>query len=76
MAKVKMKYVEIAAPVEESKKIFDFLQVKSVIELHETEQIDGISLLQTAPTVMQINKYSNTAETALKILNKYSPQKG
>lgn len=76
MAKINMKHIEIAAPISESKEIFDFLQMRSVIELHQTEQIDGLSQFSTLSTVSQIDKFADTAATALKIIDKRVPQKG
>lgn len=75
MAKVGMKQIEIATMLDESRDLFDFLQMKSVIELHETEQTDGISAFSTSSVVSQIDRFSDTAKTALKILNRYSPDK-
>ena len=75
MAKLKMKYLEIAAPIEQGKEIFDFLQMRSVIELHEQEETEGLSKLSSGRTASQLEKYMDTAQTALDILNKYAPQK-
>lgn len=75
MAKLKMKYIEIAAPIEQGKDIFDFLQMRSVIELHEQEETEGLDRLSSGRTVSQFEKYMDTAQTALSILDKYAPQK-
>ena len=60
MAKLKMKYIEIAAPIEQGKDIFDFLQMRSVIELHEQEETEGLDRLSSGRTVSQFEKYMDT----------------
>ncbi|MBR6702864.1 MAG: V-type ATP synthase subunit I, partial [Clostridia bacterium] len=75
MAKVKMKSVEIVAPVETAKDLFDYLQMKSVVEIRQLEDIEGIDRFETSQMVMRIDKYRDTAGTALEILDKYVPAK-
>lgn len=75
MAKVKMKYMEIAAPITYAKDLVDFLQMKGVLELRELEETEGLSSLESGKTVASISKYSDTAQTALSILDKYAPEK-
>ena len=75
MAKLKMKYLEIAAPVTQSKSIFDYLQLQNVIELAQIEQTEGLVSLGTERTVANIEKYYDTAAKALKALDKYAPEK-
>ena len=60
MAKLKMKYIEIAAPIEQGKDIFDFLQMRSVIELHEQEETEGLARLSSGRTVSQFEKYMDS----------------
>ena len=75
MAKVAMKYAEIIAPVERAKDLFDCLQVRSVMEIKQLEDIDGLSYFETGPVIASIEKYLDTAQTALEIIDKYAPAK-
>ena len=75
MAKINMKHIQLAATLEESKKIIDFLQFKGNVELKAPEEIDGLTAFSTDATVSKIEKYSDTAQSALKVLNKYVPSK-
>lgn len=75
MAKLKMKYLEIVAPLEQSKEIVDMLQLRSVIELHSHEEQEGLTSLESGRTAAQLNKYRDCAQTALDILNRYAPAK-
>ena len=75
MAKINMKYIEIAAPVSESKALFDYLQMCSVMELKEAEEVEGFEKIPTDSTVNKISKYYDTATSALKIIDKYAPEK-
>ncbi len=75
MARVKMKYLEIAAPVEESKDIFDYLQLSNCIELEKIDGQEGLHLLSTDRTVSSIEKYGDTAGKALQVLDRYAPEK-
>lgn len=75
MAKLKMKYLEIVAPLEQSKEIVDMLQLRSVIELHSHEEQEGLTSLESGRTAAQLTKYRDCAQTALDILNRYSPSK-
>ena len=75
MAKLKMKYLEIVAPLEQSKEIVDMLQLRSVIELHSHEEQEGLTSLESGRTAAQLNKYRDCAQTALDILNRYPPSK-
>ncbi|MCQ2480560.1 MAG: V-type ATP synthase subunit I [Clostridia bacterium] len=75
MAKINMKYIEIAAPVSESKALFDYLQMCSVMELKEAEEVEGFEKISTDSTVNKISKYYDTATSALKIIDKYAPEK-
>ncbi|MBR2732272.1 MAG: hypothetical protein IKD72_09865, partial [Clostridia bacterium] len=75
MAKLPMKFVEIAAPLSESKEIFDYLQMQSVIELTGTEEVEGLSRLSAGRTPAQFEKYRAAAADALRILDTYAPEK-
>lgn len=75
LAKVRMKSIEIAAPVERAKDLFEFLQMKSVVEIRQLEETEGISCFDTSQMVVSIEKYRDTAGAALDITDKYSPAK-
>ena len=76
MAKIKMKYLEIAAPVTQSKDIFDFLQLRSVMELSQVKEDSDLLLpLSMDRTVSNIEKYNDIANKALTVLDKYAPEK-
>ena len=75
MAKLPMKYIEIAAPLSESKEIFDYLQMQAVIELTGTEEVEGLSRLSAGRTPAQFEKYRAAAGDALRILDDYAPEK-
>ena len=75
MAKVERKYAEIIAPVEEAKNLFDYLQVRSVMEVKKLDEIEGLDYFETGPVVASIEKYLDTAQTALEIIDKYAPAK-
>lgn len=74
MAKLKMKYLEIVAPIDESKAIFDFLQHRSVIELKSHDETEGLIPLNSGRTASQLEKYYDVVQDALKILDKYAPE--
>lgn len=74
MAKLKMKYLEIVAPIDEGKKVFDFLQRRSVIELKKHEETEGLSALNSGRAPAQLEKCVDTIQDALNILNKYAPE--
>lgn len=75
MAKVKMKYAEVAVSSADSGRLFDKLQMSSVFEFRKQEEIDGLESFATDRTLSQLSKYSDTAETALKVLDRVSPEK-
>lgn len=70
-----MKYVEVAVPASDSKDLLDYIQLQGKMELKEPEEIDGLSTLATAKSVVQMERYLDTAQTALNILDRYVPEK-
>ena len=70
-----MKYLEAVVPYSEGQKLLDFLQMRSVLELKEIEQTDGLESFSTGRSVAQIDKFYDTAQTALGILDRYVPEK-
>ncbi|MCR5484832.1 MAG: V-type ATP synthase subunit I [Clostridiales bacterium] len=75
MAKLKMKRVEIVSSIEDSQDLFDFLQRKGVLELHEFEDVEGMSRLSVGATVSQLDKYLGITLATQKTLDKYAPEK-
>ena len=75
MAKVDMQYIEVVAPIDSAKDLFDFLQVRSVMEIKKLDETDGLNYFETGPVVTSIEKYIDTASTALEIADRYAPEK-
>lgn len=74
MAKVEMSKIELLAPIEQSKEIFDFLQFSSVIDLSDSEDNGDIYKLSTSQTVSQFEKNLSISRSSLAVLDKYSPE--
>lgn len=74
MAKLRMKRIELIAPLTDSKKIIELLQRRGVVELCRTEDE---SLEQTNVTAVtgSFDKFRATAVQALDTLEKYAPEK-
>ncbi len=75
MAKINMKHIQLAVPIDEGKKAVDFLQLKGVVELKEPQAVEGFDVFSTDSTVSQLERYCDTVQSALKILDKYAPEK-
>lgn len=75
MAKLKMKCIELLAPLEQSKEIIDCLQRMGTVELTDCEESEALCKLSTGVTVSTFERYLAAAESAQKTLNKYAPQK-
>ena len=74
MAKLKMKKIEIIAPLTDSKEIVELLQRRGVIEIcgNADEELDRTNVV---PIVSEFEKFRTTAVHALEILDKYAPEK-
>ena len=75
MAKLKMKSIELIAPLEQSKEIVDLLQRMGTVELTDCEEVDALYKLSTGVTVSTFERFLIAAESAQKTLDKYAPQK-
>lgn len=74
MAKLKMKKIELIAPLTDSKKIIELLQRRGVVEICRN---DDNELEQTNVTAVigEFEKFRSTVSHALDILNRYTPEK-
>lgn len=74
MAKLRMKKIELIAPLTDSKKIIELLQRRGVVELCKTEDEN---LEQTSVTTVtgSFEKFRTSAAQALEILDRYEPEK-
>lgn len=70
-----MKYLEVAAPMDKAKDLMEYLQNRSVMEIKQLDETEGLTTFETAQLVVTITKFRDTAQTALKILGKYAPVK-
>mgnify|MGYP007101914866 CR=1 FL=1 len=75
MAKIEMQLLEIAATLDEAKGLVDYLQKRSIIEIKEREETQGLVPFDTRQLINSISKYRDTALTAMQILDKYSKEK-
>lgn len=76
MAKLKMKKIEIAGLMSDSKDIIDLLQRSGFIELTEQEELPLFSCIDTNYGVSQTNKYLSYVSQARDTLKQYVPMKG
>ena len=67
MAKLKMKCIELLAPLEQSKEIIDCLQRMGTVELTDCEESESLCKLSTGVTVSTFERYLAAAESAQKI---------
>ena len=64
MAKLKMKCIELLAPLEQSKEIIDCLQRMGTVELTDCEESEALCKLSTGVTVSTFERYLAAAESA------------
>lgn len=69
-----MKFLEIVAPMEQGQRIFDLLQRRGVMELKKHGDEEGLYRMDSGRTPAQLEKFRDTAQTALGILDKYAPE--
>ena len=67
MAKLKMKCIELLAPLEQSKEIIDCLQRMGTVELTDCEESESLCKLSTGVTVSTFERYLAAAESARQI---------
>lgn len=74
MAKLKMKKIEIIAPLTDSKEIVELLQRRGVVEIcgNMDEELDKTNV---SAILGEFEKFRATASHALEILDRYSPEK-
>ncbi len=75
MAKLRMKKIELIAPLTDSKRIIELLQRRGVVEI---SSIDDEELEQTNVTAVtgEFERFRSTAAQALEILDREAPEKG
>ena len=74
MAKLRMKKIELIAPLTDSKKIIELLQRRGVVELCRTQD-DELEQTNVAAVTGSFDKFRATAVQALDVLEKYAPEK-
>lgn len=75
MAKLKIKKIEIIAPIGKSKEVIDTLERLGTVEITETPQSDGVFCYDTKENVNTIIKNRENAEKARDFLSVYAPRK-
>ncbi|MBP5363147.1 MAG: V-type ATP synthase subunit I [Ruminococcus sp.] len=74
MAKLRMKKIELIAPLTDSKQIIELLQRRGVVELCKTEE-DCLEQTNVTAVTGSFDKFRATAIQALDTLEKYVPEK-
>lgn len=74
MAKLKMKRIELIAPLTDSKQIIELLQRRGVVELCENSS-EELEQMNVAAVMGEFEKFRSTVDQALNILGKYAPEK-
>ena len=74
MAKLRMKKIELIAPLTDSKKIIELLQRRGVVELSRTED-ECLEQTNVTAVTGSFDKFRATAVQALDTLEKYAPEK-
>ena len=74
MAKLKMKRIELIAPLTDSKQIIELLQRRGVVELCENSS-EELEQMNVAAVMGVFEKFRSTVDQALNILGKYAPEK-
>ena len=74
MAKLRMKKIELIAPLTDSKKIIELLQRHGVVELCRTED-ECLEQTNVTAVTGSFDKFRATAVQALDTLEKYAPEK-
>ncbi|MBQ7128444.1 MAG: V-type ATP synthase subunit I [Clostridia bacterium] len=75
MAVLKMKNIRIAVANKDLKKCVSFLQKAGVVEIKQTEQLEGFGKKDYLSQRLTFERMVSTAENALEILNKKAPEK-
>ena len=75
MAKLRMKKMELVAPLTDSKKIIELLQRRGVVELCSSDDEELETTSVTAVTG-EFERFRSNAAQALEVLDRYAPEKG
>lgn len=75
MAKVAMKRIEIAAVLEDSQQIIDLLQRRGIVQIETCREISGIGKMDVSHSVVQFERFLDTAEAARELIMKYTDAK-
>ncbi len=75
MAILEMKRVELLAMQSDRKAILETIQRDGHIDISGVEEVEGLTSMDTASSVLTFEKWQDTAEQALELLNKYAPTK-
>ena len=75
MAIVQMDYLEVVANVADTKGILDYLQKRGVVEIKTLDEVEGLREFEAKSSLSLIGKYRDITQEALKILDKYVPEK-
>lgn len=74
MAKLRMKKIELIAPLTDSKKIIELLQRRGVVELCRNDD-EGLEQTNVTAVTGSFEKFRTTAVQALDVLERYEPEK-
>ena len=74
MAKLRMKKIELIAPLTDSKKIIELLQRRGVVELCRNED-EGLEQTSVTTVTGSFDKFRTTVMQALDVLERYEPEK-
>lgn len=74
MAKLRMKRIELIAPLTDSKQIIELLQRRGVVELCENSS-EELEQMNVSSIMGEFEKFRTTVDQALNILGKYAPEK-
>ena len=74
MAKLKMKKIELIAPLTDSKKIIELLQRRGVVEICRNDD-DELEQADVTAVIGEFEKFRSTVSYALDILNRHIPEK-
>ncbi len=74
MAKLKMMKIELIALLRDSKRIIELLQRRGVVEMTDCCD-EGLIKTNASAAISQFERFRSSAQNALDIINKYSPEK-
>lgn len=74
MAKLRMKKIELIAPLTDSKKIIELIQRRGVVEICRNED-EELEQANVSAVIGEFERFRSTAAQALEILERYAPEK-